>query len=257
VRGLGIQGITVDTRVSKPNQSSQSTSPSLHLSDHYASSSSRIPDEQKSRSSDAVSQTPLNRVSRLHWRAADIAVGAALGVACGVVFWGFNFAYSWISPLLGAVLPGVASLLHAFWYFSGPLAVLIIRKPGAAVYVNFVGSVAEMVFGNSYSFGFVFLSALLQGVFAELPFAIERYRRFNLPLTVVSGVLTAVEYGIFVLVFRFQGVAFLSARGITHMVCEIIGGALIAGVMSWALYLAIARTGALDRFASGRAVRRQ
>ncbi|MBB2955063.1 energy-coupling factor transport system substrate-specific component [Bifidobacterium commune] len=232
--------------VSKPEQSSR-----------LSSTSSVKSNESISRPSDAVAQIPANRGSRLRWRAADIAVGAALGVACGVVFWGFNFAYSWISPLLGAVLPGVASLLHAFWYFSGPLAVLIIRKPGAAVYVNFVGSVAEMVFGNSYSFGFVFLSALLQGVFAELPFTIERYRRFNLPLTVVSGVLTAVEYGIFVLVFRFQGVAFLSARGITHMVCEVIGGALIAGVMSWVLYLAIARTGALDRFASGRAVRRQ
>lgn len=232
--------------VSKPEQSSR-----------LSSTSSVESNESISRSSDVVVQIPAGGGSRLRWRAVDIAVGAALGVACGVVFWGFNFAYSWISPLLGAVLPGVASLLHAFWYFSGPLAVLIIRKPGAAVYVNFVGSVAEMVFGNSYSFGFVFLSALLQGVFAELPFAIERYRRFNLSLTVVAGVLTAVEYGIFVLVFRFQGVAFLSARGITHMVCEVVGGALIAGVMSWALYLAIARTGALDRFASGRAVRRQ
>ncbi|MDF7663563.1 ECF transporter S component [Bifidobacterium sp. ESL0763] len=197
------------------------------------------------------------RSGRLRWRAADIAVGAALGVACGVVFWGFNFAYSWLSPLLGAILPGIASLLHAFWYFSGPLAVLIIRKPGAAVYVNLIGSVTEMLFGNQYSVGFVFVSALLQGIFAEIPFACLRYRKFNLALSALSGALVALEYGVFVLLFRFQGVAFASPRGIIHMVCELIGGVLIAGVMSWFLYLAIARTGALDRFASGRAVRRQ
>lgn len=39
------------------------------------------------------------------------------------------------------------------------------------------------------------------------------------------------------------------------MISELVGGVLIAGVMSWYLYRAIAATGALDRFASGRALR--
>lgn len=193
--------------------------------------------------------------ARLRWRAADIAVGAALGVACGLVFWGFNFAYSWVSPILGAILPGVASVLHPFWYFSGTLALLILRKPGAAAYVNVVGSAAEMLLGNQFSFGFVFASAILQGVFAEIPFALTRYRRFSLPMSMLSGALVALEYGVYLMLFRYQGVAFLSPRGIIHMVSEIVGGVLIAGVMSWYLYRAIALTGALDRFASGRAVR--
>lgn len=191
------------------------------------------------------------------WRPADIAVGAALGVACGVVFWGFNFAYSAVSPLLGALLPGCASILHAVWYFSGTLAVLILRKPGAAVYVNLIGCFAEMVMGNQFAFSFVFVSAFLQGVFAEIPFAITRYRVFNLPISVLSGLCTALEYGFYLLLFQYQGVALLSPRGIVHMISELIGGALIAGVFSWYLYKAIAATGALDHFASGRALRRR
>ena len=200
-----------------------------------------------------VSSAPT--MARLRWTPSEIAVGAALGVAWGPGFWGFNFAYSSISPILGAILPGVASILHAFWYFSGPLAILIIRKPGAAIYVNLVGAAAEMLFGNSFSSGFVFLSAALQGLFSEIPFAVMRYRKYNLSVTIASGALTAIEYGFYLLFFYFQGVALVSPRGITHMICEIIGGVLIAGVMSWALYRAIARTGALDRFASGRAAR--
>ena len=198
---------------------------------------------------------PSARPVSLRWNTADIAVGAALGVACGLVFWGFNFAYQAISPVLGALLPGIASVLHAFWYFSGPLALLIIRKPGAAVYVNLVGAVAEMVFGNNFAFSFVFISAALQGVFAEIPFALARYRKYNLPMSIVSGLCVAIEYGFYLLFFRYQGVALVSPRGITHMISEIVGGVVFAGVMSWFLYLAIARTGALDRFASGRAVR--
>ena len=197
------------------------------------------------------SSKPENR--RWRWTAADIAVGAALGVACGLVFWGFNFAYAWLSPLIGGILPGLASVLHPLWYFSGTLAVIILRKPGAAIYVNLVGSAAEMLLGNQFSVGFVFASAAMQGLFAEIPFMVTRYRVYNLPISVVSGALVALEYGVYLMLFRYQGVAFLSARGIVHMVSELVGGVLIAGVMSWDLYRAIAATGALDRFASGRA----
>lgn len=197
------------------------------------------------------SSKPENR--RWRWTAADIAVGAALGVACGLVFWGFNFAYAWLSPLIGGILPGLASVLHPLWYFSGTLAVIILRKPGAAIYVNLVGSAAEMLLGNQFSVGFVFASVAMQGLFAEIPFMVTRYRVYNLPISVVSGALVALEYGVYLMLFRYQGVAFLSARGIVHMVSELVGGVLIAGVMSWYLYRAIAATGALDRFASGRA----
>ena len=197
------------------------------------------------------SSKPENR--RWRWTAADIAVGAALGVACGLVFWGFNFAYAWLSPLIGGILPGLASVLHPLWYFSGTLAVIILRKPDAAIYVNLVGSAAEMLLGNQFSVGFVFASAALQGLFAEIPFMVTRYRFYNLPISMVSGALVALEYGVYLMLFRYQGVAFLSARGIVHMVSELVGGVLIAGVMSWYLYRAIAATGALDRFASGRA----
>lgn len=39
------------------------------------------------------------------------------------------------------------------------------------------------------------------------------------------------------------------------MICEVIGGMVIAGTASWFLYVALAKTGALDRLASGRAAR--
>ena len=38
-------------------------------------------------------------------------------------------------------------------------------------------------------------------------------------------------------------------------VSTIVSGAVIAGICMWLLYLAIAKTGALDRFPSGQAVR--
>ena len=177
-------------------------------------------------------------VSSLKWQPLDIAVGATLGAACGVIFWGFNFA----------------SIVHAVWYFSGTLAVLILRKPGAALYVNLIGTLVETVIGSQFDLGFVIISALLQGVFAEIPFALTRYRMFNLPISIASGALVALEYGTYLMLFRYVGVSFVSPRGIVHMISEVTGGVLISGVMAWYLMLAIAKTGVLDRLASGRAL---
>lgn len=193
-------------------------------------------------------------VSSLKWQPLDIAVGATLGAACGVIFWGFNFAYMPISSVFGAILPGFASIVHAVWYFSGTLAVLILRKPGAALYVNLIGTLVETVIGSQFDLGFVIISALLQGVFAEIPFALTRYRMFNLPISIASGALVALEYGTYLMLFRYVGVSFVSPRGIVHMISEVTGGVLISGVMAWYLMLAIAKTGVLDRLASGRAL---
>lgn len=214
------------------------------------------PSSSFSPSSSSVSSNDSNGsgLSRLRWRPVDIAVGAALGAACGVIFWGFDFAYMPISSVLGAVLPGLASVTHAMWYFSGTLALLILRRPGAALYVNVVGTLVETVIGNQYGVGFVIVSALLQGAFAEIPFALTRYRVFNLPISVVSGLLVALEYGFYLLLFRYQGVAIVSPRGIVHLISELTGGALLSGVMPWFLMLGLARTGVLDRLASGRAL---
>lgn len=149
---------------------------------------------------------------------------------------------------------GFASIVHAVWYFSGTLAVLILRKPGAALYVNLIGTLVETVIGSQFDLGFVIISALLQGVFAEIPFALTRYRMFNLPISIASGALVALEYGTYLMLFRYVGVSFVSPRGIVHMISEVTGGVLISGVMAWYLMLAIAKTGVLDRLASGRAL---
>ena len=134
------------------------------------------------------------------------------------------------------------------------LAVLILRKPGAALYVNLIGTLVETVIGSQFDLGFVIISALLQGVFAEIPFALTRYRMFNLPISIASGALVALEYGTYLMLFRYVGVSFVSPRGIVHMISEVTGGVLISGVMAWYLMLAIAKTGVLDRLASGRAL---
>ena len=240
----------------KQTHAVQASEPPSHLESPSTQQSLEQSPTQPPQTIDAKTEHNAPTTISWRWTTADIATGAVLGVACGLVFWGFTLLYvSVLSPVLGAILPGLASIMHGFWYFSGPLAVLIIRKPGAAIYVNIVGTAVEMVLGNQFALSLVFASAALQGACTEIPFALTRYRRFNLPISMASGAFTALWYGMYLLVVRFQGVSLFSPRGIIHMISELASGVLIAGVLTWFLFQAIARTGALDHLASGRAVR--
>ncbi len=190
-------------------------------------------------------------VTNLRWRVADIALGSALAAVFGVILCGYGLVFiPLIRTLNAAVLPGFASITHGVWYLSGTLAVLLIRKPGSAVYVNVVAALVQVLLGSPFSIRDTIISALIQGVFAEIPFLIFKYRKFNLTLSAVSGLLVAFEYGVYLCFTKYQAKA---PTYITiHMITELISGLLLSGVLVWFVYLALRATGALDNFASGR-----
>lgn len=67
----------------------------------------------------------------LTWRVVDIAVGAAVGVMSGVMFWVFDGLSYGLFPLMTLILPGSAALLHALFYFPATLGSLIVAQAGS------------------------------------------------------------------------------------------------------------------------------
>ena len=103
-------------------------------------------------------QTTEETRRSLKWRVVDIAVGAAVGVMSGVMFWVFDGMSYGLFPLLTLILPGSAALLHALFYFPATLGLLIVRKPGASAYVLLVASFVEVVLGTKYSVSLVVIA---------------------------------------------------------------------------------------------------
>ena len=62
---------------------------------------------------------------------------------------------------------------------------MIIRKPGAALFVELVAGFVSMALGNQWGWETMY-SALAQGLGAELVFAIFAYRRFGAIVAIVS-----------------------------------------------------------------------
>lgn len=190
------------------------------------------------------------------WRVVDIVVAAIIAVASGVIFSGWDLIYKIPSTALD-LLPGASGLVVGMWLFAGPLAALIVRKPGAALFAEIVAACVEFFIGGGSIFGITgtLIVGISQGLFAEIAFALFAWRKWSLPVAALSGALS----GLGNYIYEFSPIGshvafgFASSYGLIYLVTALISGALIAGALMWVVQRALASTGVLDRFASGRA----
>src|SRR6266545_2743361 len=108
--------------------------------------------------------------------------------------------------------PPGRAAIAGVWFLPAVLGPLVIRKPGAGVFTETVAAAVSALLGAQWGLVTV-LYGLVQGVGGEAPFAATGYRN-------------------------------------SRLVTALVGGAL-AGA-GWLLTRALARTGVLDRFPSGR-----
>lgn len=200
--------------------------------------------------SDSGSFVPQDRPRTYRWRVVDIVVASVLAVAAGLVFVMWNIASNPIGAPLSAALPGLQALLGGGWLFAGVLTALVIRKPGAALYGELVAATVSALVGNQW--GVLTLeSGLVQGLGAELVFAMFLYRAWNLPVAMLSGAVAGLALAINDLVLWYPGSA--ATFSLIYTVSAVLSGAVVAGALSWYAVRGLAKTGALSRFASGRA----
>jgi energy-coupling factor transport system substrate-specific component len=192
--------------------------------------------------------------SRFQWRVVDIVVAAVLGVAIGLVFWGWNTVGGLWFVAMDGVTPGLGGIAVGIWLIGGVIGGLVIRKPGAALLVELIAAVVSALIGNVWGVTTIF-SGLAQGLGAELIFLAFLYVRFTLPVAMLAGVGAGV--GAWVLeLFMSANIAKTVEFNLIYLGSLIVSGALLAGLVGWLLVRALAATGALSRFAVGRDARR-
>ncbi|MDR2896354.1 MAG: ECF transporter S component [Propionibacteriaceae bacterium] len=189
-----------------------------------------------------------SRPSRIHWRIIDIVVAAVLGVACGFIMIVWNGPGYAAYGLLNGVTPGLGGLMQGLWLIGGPLGGLIIRKPGAAVFTVLVAAIVSMTVGNAWGVE-TLLFGLIEGLGAELAFAIVAYRWFSLPIAMISGALAGA--GEWLAEIATGNLAKGWTYNLIYLICNAISGAILAGLLAWLLTKALARTGVLSQFAAG------
>ena len=195
-------------------------------------------------------QSSAVRKPNVKWRVVDIVVAAIVAVASGVIFWAWDFIYAVPTALFDSLTPGLGGLFHFMWLFAGPLVAIIIRKPGAAFFGETIAAVIETLLGNPFGVAHALLIGMAQGLGAEIGFAVFAYRKWNLLTVTLAGALTGLSNGLYEWVVT---AGWSTLQGVVFTVCCVISGAVVGGALMWFVQKALAKTGVLDRFESGKA----
>jgi energy-coupling factor transport system substrate-specific component len=193
---------------------------------------------------------PVRRRITARWRVVDIVVASVLGVAIGVVFFGWDLVYTPVTKPLELLLPGSQALLYGIWLIAGVLGGLVIRKPGAAIFTEVVAATVEALLGAHWGGWQTIFSGIVQGVGAELVFLVFLYGSWRVWTAIIAGAASGL--GMVLNDFVNYYAASTGSFKLAYAICGVVSGAIIAGLGSWLIVRALAKTGALSRFAAGR-----
>ncbi|MFV2125033.1 ECF transporter S component [Micromonospora sp. LOL_013] len=183
------------------------------------------------------------------WRTVDIVVASVIAVAFGVVFWLWGLIWA-ATEAAFTFFPPAQAVLYGVWLVPAVLGALVIRKPGAALFCELVAAVVSAALGSQWG-AVVIVQGLAQGVGAELVFLAVAYRSFRLPVALAAGAAAGLGAAIFDQIRYYAPYDLVSFR-IPIFIVTVVSAIVLAGAGSVALTRALARTGVLDRFPSGR-----
>ena len=177
------------------------------------------------------------------WGTMDLVTVATIGIASGVLFAGWNLLWGAAAPLFAAVLPLQYLLLSGTWVIAGPLAGLIVRRPGAALAGEMVAASVSFLLASQWSVDAI-LSGAAQGIGAELAFAAVGYRAAGWRVALAAGALSGMGMALHDLPLYFSGIEESFAAVLTAAM--VASSTTIGGIGAVALRAALRRSGALD-----------
>ncbi|MEP6799043.1 MAG: ECF transporter S component [Lapillicoccus sp.] len=186
------------------------------------------------------------------WRTIDLLTCAFLGVAFGVAYWAWYLAYQAPSTALAAIFPPLQGITSAPWLMAGVVGGLVIRRPGAALFTELVAASVEALIGSSWGVS-TLVSGALQGLGAEIAFAVLGYAVFGLAAALLAGALSAPLEAV------YEWYSYWTDWGwdykVAYLAILTAAGGVIAGTVGWLLTRGLARAGALSAFPPGQEVR--
>ncbi|NQX70217.1 ECF transporter S component [Paenibacillus alba] len=170
----------------------------------------------------------------------DILITIVIAAVFGVIYRIWGPMYDILKPIgLHA-----EQLSYGMWFMAATFAFLIIRKPGVALLAEVAAATIEALFGGSWGVS-TLVYGILQGLGAEIIFALFLYRRVNVGVTILAAFASAAlsllvdqYYGYIDQLTFWNYCLFIGLR--------LLGSALIAGVFAYYLAGALSRTGVLS-----------
>ena len=186
------------------------------------------------------------------WRTIDLLTCAFLGVAFGVAYWAWGLAYEAPSTAVSAGFPPLGALFAWPWLVAGIVGMLVIRRPGAAIFTEVLAAIVSMLIGTQWGMT-TLVSGIVQGLGVELGFAAFGYATFRWGPLLLGGFLGGALEAVYEWYSYWQE----WSMGYKWAYLFLLGGsvAIFGSLLAVALTRGLAAAGALNAFPPGQEAR--
>jgi len=187
------------------------------------------------------------------WQLKDVILASLIAALFAVIcFATVHSVVLLITPLVAPFGFGDIAIEFVFgvFFFSAVFAAYIMQKPGVALIVGTLTGFIQILMGSAFA-STLLVSAFVQGLGAEIVFALFRYKKFNL-LTVLLAAL-GMTITSFILAW-YRGLWTDLAFGFvaTRFTIRAISALLISGVIAKFLADRLAKAGVLKSYPLGK-----
>lgn len=185
---------------------------------------------------------------RIRYRTIDLVVIVMVGVAFGVAFAGYAHLYNLVAPLT-AVFPPLEGLLTGFWCLPALVAMLIVRRPGAAFGAEIIAACLEALLGSHFGVG-ALISGLIQGAGFEIAFALSGWASTSAAVVIGGSLLSTLFEWLYEITAYFP--SWSAGYKVMLLVFFWISALTLLAALGRAIVTALAKAGALNQFPVGR-----
>lgn len=187
--------------------------------------------------------------NKFSWSLKDIVLMVVLGVVFGFLYWVLVQGWLVLAIVSGPLGDLMENVMLGGWLLVAPIAIAIIRKPFSGIIAEMLASAVEVVFLGSPFGPVLFVTAFLQGLGSEIPFAVGRYKNFVWQYYVFSGAMGAL---IAFFYSAFRSAWFGTDLFFIRLVLQTGSGILLGGLLAKVIVDALYKTGVLDNYAIGK-----
>ena len=192
------------------------------------------------------------KISKQEWRLKDIILSSLLGTLFG------GIALGTVLALMGPAIPLFAAIglldfaweiMFGIFIFSTTFSAYIMQKPGTASLVGLITGSVQVLMGSPFA-ATVWISGLIQGVGAEVGFAIFGFKKWNMASMLVAA--TGATIASFLLAWYRGSWANLEfSIVLIRFLIRLGSGLIFTGVLSKFLADRLAKAGVLKSYPLG------
>jgi energy-coupling factor transport system substrate-specific component len=183
-------------------------------------------------------------------RLKDTILIGMVAMAFAVVYLGAVYLGVFITSLLTplGLAPLGNELICGIWFMAATFIAFILRKPGVALITEMLAALIEVLLGSFYG-PLVFVDGLIQGLGAEVVFAVFRYKNYKLSVMCLAGLGSAITS----FAWELYRSGFLMLKGtflLTMFPIRALSGIFFAGFICYKLASALKDAGIFRAFVS-------